>query len=895
MSKQRSTHYSRTLIGAAVALALFKQAAPAYSQSTGSGARDDIEEVVVTGIRGSLRASIETKRDATGVVDALTAEDVGKFPDKNLAESLQRVPGIVVNREFGEGERVSVRGTSPNLTKTLLNGHTVATADWFVLEQLATTRSFNYLMMPSEVIGQVVVNKSSQADLEEGGIGATIDVRTRNPLDMEPLTLNLSATGAYSERSDELDPQASGLFSWKNADETLGLLVAAVYQERNIRRDGVEVLGYLDHDLDPGAGTNNVLVPSLIGSALFQQERIREGGNFALQFRPSDAVEVNLTGLYSKFDADNSNSNFLAWGQNALGGGGTLTNVTLSEDSSTALAGTITSANGGTTGRAVVYDTFYRFATAQTRSIDLDTTFRPNDDWSMHFKVGYTDAEGNTDDQILAEFGQSGSFTYDLRGRSPQVSFSIDPTNPAAMNFDFGNLNEILNDDDELYAYADFTRMLDAGALKSVKFGAKFTDHQRDLVFNATTYGSFFAPLNSGGCNGGPCSSPFFAGPNTPSDFLENIASSGTLDSYWLPNRNVVEDVFFGAFTGRIPYPPQNFSVEEKSYAGYVMGNFERDRWRGNAGLRVVRTEQTSTGNQIGVPNPQVSSPFGDYTPVTVDRTYTDVLPSLNVAYDLNDTMVLRFAAARVMTRPDFVDIAPRITLNPGALTANGGDPNTDPYRANQADLSVEWYPAQDTAFALAVFYKDLTSFITDDVTTRILPVTTANPITSCTPIDVSQQLYNCPFTVNQRTNNEGRISGFEVGATAPLGGGFGFQTNYTFSDAEANDGDPIPGASKDQFNLSAYFENDLLSARLSYTYRSDFFVTFDRSTQLNQQALESVDVSFLVNVMDNVALTLDGVNLTNDKIVQYATEKFRPRAIYDNGRIFYAGVRMTF
>ena len=152
---------SSTLIGAAVALALFKQAAPAYSQADTPRTGEPIEEVVVTGIRAQLaRVDRHEARGDGRRRCVISAEDVGKFPDKNLAEALQRVPGVVINREFGEGERVSVRGTSPNLTKTLLNGHSVATADWFVLEQLATTRSFNYLMMPSEVIGQVIVNKS---------------------------------------------------------------------------------------------------------------------------------------------------------------------------------------------------------------------------------------------------------------------------------------------------------------------------------------------------------------------------------------------------------------------------------------------------------------------------------------------------------------------------------------------------------------------------------------------------------------------------------------------------------------------------------------------------------------------------------------------------------------
>src|SRR5688500_9754656 len=250
---------STTLIGAAVALALLKQAAPVQAQSTQS---NEIEEVVVTGIRASLHESLETKREAVGVVDALTAEDVGKFPDKNLAEALQRVPGIVVNREFGEGERINLRGTGSNLTRTLLNGHSLATADWFILDQLNTTRSFNYLMLPADVIGQVQVAKSPQADFEEGGIGGTIDVITRKPLELESMQTFLSGQMAYTDLADEYDPQFSGLFNWKNADSTFGAMIAGIYQERNIRRDGVEVLTYDTRTV----GGSPVLVPGLIGS-----------------------------------------------------------------------------------------------------------------------------------------------------------------------------------------------------------------------------------------------------------------------------------------------------------------------------------------------------------------------------------------------------------------------------------------------------------------------------------------------------------------------------------------------------------------------------------------------------------------------------------------------------
>ena len=248
MNRTRST-----LIGTAIAVALYGNQAVAQAPVVA-----ELEEVVVTGIRASLTQSLDAKRAAEGVLDAISAEDVGKFPDKNLAEALQRVPGVQVNREFGEGERVTVRGTSPTLTRMLFNGHSLATADWFILDQLNTTRSFNYLMFPADIIGQAAVYKTSQADLEEGGIGGTIDVKTRNPLDLDELEISGSLQAVYTELADQTDPQATGLVSWKNSDETLGLLAAAVYQKREIRRDGVEVLGYFDADPGPAVARRPV-------------------------------------------------------------------------------------------------------------------------------------------------------------------------------------------------------------------------------------------------------------------------------------------------------------------------------------------------------------------------------------------------------------------------------------------------------------------------------------------------------------------------------------------------------------------------------------------------------------------------------------------------------------
>jgi len=883
MSTQRSTQRS-TLVAAAVALALSGQTATVLAAQTTTSNNQQIEEVVVTGIRGSLRESLETKRESVSVVDALTAEDVGKFPDKNLAEALQRVPGIVISRDFGEGERVNLRGLSSTLTRTTLNGHTLATADWFILDQLNTTRSFNYLMLPSDVIGQVKVTKSPSADIEEGGIGGTIDVVTRKPLEMDSMQTYLSGQMAYTDLADSYDPQFSGLFNWKNNEGTFGAMIAAIYQERNIRRDGVETLTY---DTRTVNGQSGILVPGLIGSALFTQERVRKGVNFAVQFQAADNFDVTLEGLYSKFDADNTNENFLAWGSRAINNGGTITNATI--EGGTAVAGTISSLNNGTGDFGVVYDAINRFASAESRSIDADFAWRPADKWDVHFKVGYTDAEGNTDNQPFVEFGAPAQFTYDLRGKAPQVHFNnVDPTDPNDMQFIFSSLHQILNDDDETYGYADATHELEWGVLDSIKFGAKYTDHNRELRFNGTTYGGFHVPIN-----GRPASD--FAGGPTPGNFLSDISAPGTLDAYWQINKDAVNDILFNNLTNpRVYYPQQSFSVAEKTAGGYVMGNLSGDKWRGNVGVRYVSTDQNSKGNEIGAAG-CTPNPFGCYTPVSVDVSYDDILPQANFAFDVGNDLVLRVAAAKVMARPDYTDVAPRVSLNPGALTGTGGNPHVDPYRANQADVSLEWYNSQDAVVALAVYYKDIKSFIADKPGTEFFTIQSAtSPSLQCTAAGTN--LFNCPFSINRRSNGGGgTVKGFEFTLTQPIALGFGFTGNYTYSDADTDSGDPLPGNSKDTYNLTGYFENQLLSARLSYTYRSDWFVTFDRTTPLNQEALESVDASFVVNVLDNVAVTFDALNITNEKTKQFAGTELRPRAIYDNGRVYYAGVRLKF
>jgi iron complex outermembrane receptor protein len=907
-----------TLIATAVSLALAKAAA-ADSEQSANAATEEIEEVLVTGIRASLRESLEVKRESQTVVDVITSEDVGKFPDKNVAEALQRVSGVSISREFGEGERVSIRGTAPNLNRTQLNGHSIATADWFVLDQLAATRSFNYLMLPTEVIGQTEVYKGSQADLEEGGIGGTVNVKTRNPLDLPSTTFTASLQGSYTELADTTDPQVGGLFSWKNEADTVGVLVAAIYQERNIRRDGIEFLGYSDRVINDQGGAS-LAVPDLLGSALFEQDRVRTGANFGLQFRPTDALDINVTGLYSKLEADNFNHNYMAWFSNMFGAGEQPTNTTVQDG--TLVGGTF--ANSAT-GWGVVYDAILRDAETETQSLDLDLSFDATESLTLHGKFGTTKAEGRTSAQPFWETQAHTGFTWDFSNGVPEVNFTniADRTDPNSLpTLGWASHNQFLNEDEEFYAYADAEFKVEMGAINAFKFGLKYTDHERNVNI---TYGQTRGLLSATGCNGAPCNLAFAAGDATPGDFLADIARPGTVDSYRLVSEARLREIYgsldFIQYNPDDPNivanwpnfptyhfgPLESFVVNEKALGGYAMANFEAENIRGNFGVRIVQTKQESNGWQVGVsPNTPgaINNPFGMIAPLSIDHDYTDVLPSANIVFDLTDSLVMRFGAARVMARPEYNRIAPTITsFTPLLFTGTGGNPGLDPYRANQFDLSTEWYFGEGSLLSAALFYKDMDSYVVNGTGPERLPTEIADPNDSrlsdpdadCQSI--SAGIYGCIYQIDRPVNGPGgEIQGVEFTWQQPIVGGFGVIANYTYSDASSENGDPVPGNSENTANLTAYFENDRFGARLSYNYRSEYFIDNDRGRQLYSDATDSVDLSINVNLTDNFALTFDGVNLLDEELFQYYDGLTnRPARYYDNGPIYYFGVRFNF
>ncbi|HZV65416.1 MAG TPA: TonB-dependent receptor plug domain-containing protein, partial [Telluria sp.] len=396
-----------TPIAAAVGLMILGASFAAQAQQAADQV-DPAAVVTVTGVRAALAQSLAQKRNAESHVDVITAEDIGKMPDKNVADSLQRVPGVTISSAgateggFDENDRVSMRGTNPSFTQTLVNGHNIGSGDWFVLNQTGTVgRSVSYTLLPSEIVGSVVVHKSSEAKLVEGGVAGSVDIISRKPLEFKKdLTIEASVGAVYAQLPKKTDPQISALVNWKNPEKTFGILLQGFSETRHVRRDGVEVLGY--DQIAPGSkialsnpDLSGVYVPHDIGSALFEQERKRTGGMVDLQFKPNSDLSMDISGFKSDMKASNYNRNYLLWTPHFIDNGNgqapapgyVVRNNTLVSASFAAVPGT----------QYGIYDQISRpDESASTQFVAFDGKWRATQDLTFTTNFGTSEGHGKT-------------------------------------------------------------------------------------------------------------------------------------------------------------------------------------------------------------------------------------------------------------------------------------------------------------------------------------------------------------------------------------------------------------------------------------------------------------------------------------------------------------------
>jgi iron complex outermembrane recepter protein len=894
-------------VKSALGLAMLSPAMLALADS----AQDNsgLDEIVVTGIRKSMEASIDAKRASVEVIDVVTAEDIGKMPDKNVADSLSRIPGITTSSAganeggFDENDRVSMRGTNPSLTQTLINGHNVSAGDWFVLDQTGTVgRSVSYTLLPSEIVSKVVVQKSSSASLVEGGVAGSIDIITRKPLDFaKPFTLEASAGAVYATLPAKTDGQYSGLANYKNDADNFGVMLQVFSESRHLRRDGSEVLGY--DTIAPGSkialsnpDLSGVQYPTDIGTALFEQKRERNGGLLDVEFKPFDDLTLDLSGFASKLTASNYNRNYLLWSTHFVGAGGgqaplpgyTVQNNTLTSASFAPVAGT---AYG-------VYDQISRpDETATAHFINLDTNWNTTESLSFLGQVGYSWGDGKTPQQNVSETnpGIGSGAGYSLNGLNSAPSYNLGATNnttptpggvPVAFGWIFGDQNVDVRDT-ERWAKIDGNYKIHDQTWTDLKFGVRWEKHDRtsnDVIGQGpTTAGQSTSAYPSGYTNY-PSNFDTFGGGLPTGIWYWSPAQLAAYNNSTNVNRNP---------TTRLDWNSM-FEVYEKDTAAYLQADFKGAIWAANVGVRYVHTQEdvlVYTGVPAGTIGSTYSD-FGTFIGVPTSHSYNDVLPSANLKIDVMPDLVARFAAAETMTRADYSALAAFTTLSPpGAVgefgSGSGGNPDLKPIRSTNLDAGLEWYFAKRSLLSATLFYMELRNYVSYGTEQK-------NYLTFSDAFPKGAYL---PYLVTVPVNAKGRVEGTEIAYQQAFTDNFGFIGNYTYADGRQTSlvttGDArLVGTSKDTYNLQGYFENKMFSARVAYTYRSAFYSGLDRNTAFTQDKIGTLSASLSYNITENLSLTLDGQNLNNPTLKYYALGEYQPRAFYKNGSQYYLNVR---
>lgn len=912
--------YRRSVLSAAIVaclgIAAQAQAQEAAPVSAADEEATEFDAIVVRGIRGAIEQSLESKRDDVTRVEVITSEDIGKMPDKNVADSLARVPGVNISAAsanegaFDENDRVSMRGTSPSLTQTLIDGHNVATGDWFVLNQSGTVgRSVSYSLLPAELVDKVVVRKSSEAKLVEGGAVGSIDIVTRNPLNFDPGFSIFGSVGAvYADLPGKTDPQISVLGNWKNEDGSVGFTVQAFSEERHLRRDGQELLGYAPIGANTAAGVANpdlvgVFAPTLLGSALFEQERKRTGGMFTAQFRPTDTLEFEANYFRSDLDADNYNRNYMLWGARIING-------TDGTNGAVPLPGYVVRNN------TLVFAEFPAVATQQygiydqisrpgekssTEFFSVDGKWDASDKLTFSAQAGTSEGHGETPTQDVAEWDVAlgtgagwrlnGVGAADWNLGTANTGAPGTPGTDINLDFIFG-FQDMDVVDKEDWLKLDGTYFVDGGALSSIDFGVRGAKHERNLD-QVTAQGPDFSGLGPDPFDPANWPQGFR---NYPGDFGDGLGGSFPRNIWFYSPEQLAA---FNQFTNRDPVSRFFFlgayGLEERSTAAYAQFNFSGDRWDANVGVRFVRTEEEVT-NFVAATDPTepgviTTSAFGPFKKVVTENAYNDWLPSANLKYELNDDMLLRFAASRTLTRPDFSALAGAISLTPpasvgGVGTGTGGNPNLEPILSTNFDATFEWYYGERALLSAGVFYMDIDNY-----------VALGNERQTHFTIDGVQPEGGAfvDYDITVPISSNAKVKGFELAWEAPIGEYFGAFANYTYADGDTEDDSPMLGTSKNTYNVGAYFENEMFNARVNYTYRSEFFSGLDRGSAFFQDEIDNLAASFGYKINDNLSLNLDLMNLNNPKTKYYAENRDRPRSIYENGRQYYLNLRFNF
>ena len=882
------------------------------AQAEGTTPAPDQADIVVTGVRASLQSAQNIKRNSAQIVDSIVAEDIGKLPDRNIAEALQRISGIQIQRNYGEGSSVAIRGLTQ--VRTELNGRDIFTAS-------ANSSSLSLEDVPSELLAGIDVYKNPSADLIEDQLSGTINFRTRKPFDFNGFKVSAAATNTYYDLARKSQPTASLLVSnrWNTGIGEFGLLVSASYQKTVFSQDTIstEPFETLDpNDPDPiiraaslaalsslGRTGQVTTIPHGTGIGQVNGARRRFGIDASLQWRPTDTLEI--TGELFRNDYKFRYDDFSYFAEPAEGA----LNVVPIPGAAFAFGPNGDFQSGSFRDIRLAANTSLEKRHSTTTDYSLNAKWRPSANLTITADGQFVDSKTNGLRSIVGLNGVgNATLVQDISGDIPsfQITAPGGLENPAnyASAFYLDNLSNSRGKDKTGRLDAEYK--LDGGVLQSIKVGARYADRSSrssDTGYRYTGLNAVPAQLEFGNF------SKFFRG---DADLFGNAL---------LFSRGITRD--YGTTLGTLGIPttpsylPSSTSNQsQKTYTGYATAFFKADTLPvpidGNIGVRVVRTKLNVDGfyqqTDLVTPvagGPQVTGPT-TFVPIVSSDNYTSVLPSLNLRAHLTEKMQLRLALSKNISRPTLSQLNPSLNITePGIAQirqeqyTSGGNPDLKPMTSKNLDASAEWYFSRTGSLTVAGFYKDISDYIQTGISQRNVTFT-----------DGQTALYNVTSYSNV---SNAKVKGAEVAyqqfydfLPGPLAG-LGAQANFTFVDSSApspaTEGPvrqlPLQGLSKYNYNLIGIYERGIISARVAYNWRSKYLRLTSGNGSGNlpvfQKASGQFDASITANVTPHLSLTLNGVNLLNTIQQTYYGLESRPRDSIANDRQISGVARITF
>jgi TonB-dependent receptor len=873
------------------------------------------DEIIVHSYRTSLNASLSAKRESNGAVDVIVAEDIADFPDLNLAEALQRIPGVAITRAAGEGRQVAVRGLGPTFTTTRINGMEALSTGGFTdaLGGANRSRGFDFNAFDSELFTRLAVHKTSSAEIEEGGLGATLDLRTARPFDYDGFTVATMAQLGYNDRSEESDPRAAIQISNTFADDRFGALLALSWSERNtldegsstVRWSNVENFGSVNGvplvpANDPNHEVNLAWHPRIPRYDSYVQNTERLGLAGGLQFRPGDDTLLNLDVLVSNAETTRDE----AFIQAALNSGPFVNATNISNYAIRDSAIVSASLTNATLLSERRHDEIEVDFTQTVLSLEHAFTDR----FRLSALYGVAESEFDNPVQRYVILQKTGAFSYDMTG-SDGASFVWGPQasdpNGWIVN-SFRKREPFTNNELDV---GELSFAFDLGDALTLNVGVT----NKEYAFETTT--AYMQAENNRGITG-----PMNAN-------LLYTYDGGALGSWAAPNHDAFDAQYgfyadSGVFLTSTDFRLQDtFTVEETTDSAFVQLDFAFGNAvpiRGNVGARYFETDQNSTGI--------ASLAAGT---ISADVQYSDTLPSLNLVAEVTDELLLRFGYAEVINRPSMINLRPVASVQVSGTNrqVNGNNPALGPTLAEAYDFSVEWYFAEESVLALALFQKDIGSYVQTIVqqmpyTETGLPLQQAIDACTASPSGYGPACNETlPWNVNAPGNSPGGdLDGYELSYQQPFSffsgfaRNFGVIANYTFVDANVDylgvvggvttvvrPDEPLLNLSENTANLTFYFENEKLGARISLAERDDYFTSIPGRNNTYVEytdATTNIDLSVNYNFNDNLKLTFEALNLTDESENQRLDATVAPANVvsyyHETGRQLFLGIRYS-